>query len=382
MLKRLLLVLALSFVIAVPAWAATVRVKSDNTPLRSGPSPTATVLQLLKSGTLLEFIDAQKDWYKVRDPKTKTEGYVQISAAELLPGSVDAVQATGATPGSQAGKPGSQAGKPGTPPGKPGATGPTAKPKRTPKPGDWTDLGYLSVNGLFQGGTSAFAQGQSWSYFGETASANIQYPAKSGPGFDIAGGYRVWRNLAVGAGVSAISRSTTTAVTGSIPHPLYLNQPRTLTGSFPATRSELAIHLQAAWAVKVSPKMLLLVYGGPSVFSIKQTLVTSAVPFSDVYPYDTVTVTASSAVDSSKTAVGFGGGADFAYYFTKTIGVGGMMRYARASAAFPGFNQSTTIDAGGVQAGGGLRILFAPPKPKKPGVPPRPQPKPPMPPKK
>ena len=37
----------------------------------------------------------------------------------------------------------------------------------------------------------------------------------------------------------------------------------------------------------------------------------------------------------SKTAIGFGVGADVSYYFSKTVGVGGMIRFARATADVP-----------------------------------------------
>jgi hypothetical protein len=356
--KLLVLLPVLVCLTAVSAFAATVRVKSDKTPLRASPSLSATVVGQLKAGAVLDLVDVDRGWYKVRDPLTKQEGYVLASAVELQPGPPAAAvgaRKTGATP---------SGGKP--------------APARPPKKGDWTDRGYLWVNGIYQGGSSAFTQTQTWPYFAETAVTAIEYPAKNAPGFDVAGGYRVWRNLAVGAGVTIVSRSTTTTVTGSIPNPLYLNKPRTLSGGFGANNSETAINLQATWAIPLSPKMMLMLFAGPSIFSVKQTIVQpQGIGVSSAYPYESGAITSANTSEMSKTAVGFGAGADISYYFSKTVGVGAMIRFARASASFPVTGQpAVSVDAGGFQLGGGMRIRFPLSKSGKPATPAKPQPKP------
>jgi hypothetical protein len=349
--KLLLLLPVLVCVTAVSAFAATVRVKADQTPLRASPSESAAVVDHLKAGTVLDLMDVNRDWYKVRDPLTKKEGYLLASAVELNPGPAPAAAGTQKT----------------------GAAKPVAK----------ADRGYLWVNGIFQGGSSAFTQVQTWPYFAETATTSIEYPAKNALGFDVAGGYRVWRNLAVGAGVTIVSRTTTALVTGSIPNPIYVNRPNTLSGGFGASNSETAINLQATWAIPMSPKMMLMLSAGPSIFSVTQTIVQQqGISVSSAYPYDSGVMSANTT-DASKTAVGFGAVADISYYFSKSVGVGGMIRFARASASFPVTGQpSVSVTAGGFQAGGGLRILFRSPKLAKPATPAKPQPKPETPPKK
>ncbi len=264
-----------------------------------------------------------------------------------------------------------------TAPAKPPATKPAPRPPRKPQKGDWTDRGYLFVNGLLETGGSAFTQPQSWPYFAETATAAASYPSTSAVGFDASGGYRVWRNLAVGAGVTVVSRSTTAAYSGSIPNPLYLNRPNLVSGTFASSNSETAINLQAAWGIPVSPKLLVVLFAGPSIFTVKQTVIQpQGLSVSSGYPYDSTTVTVS-IQDMSKTAFGFGAGADVSYYFSKTVGVGGMIRFARATADVPVNGQpSVGVPAGGFQIGGGLRIRFAAPKPAKPVTPaPKPAPK-------
>ncbi|HEY3381765.1 MAG TPA: SH3 domain-containing protein [Vicinamibacterales bacterium] len=362
MLKRASFVFVLVLLLAIPAGAATVKVKVGGAVLRAAASQTAAAVQQLEAGRLLDVLDVNRDWYKVRDPQTKKEGYVLASLVEMQPGAAPTVSA-----------------RTGSQPAKPGA--PAAARKPAPKPGDWLDMGYFGVNGLYQGGSSAIDQRMSWTYFAEGASASIGYPAKNGPGVDVNGGYRVWRNLAVGAAVTAVSHSVPATIAGSLPNPLYLNRARTLAGEFEASHSETGIHLVGTWGIPLSPKMLLLVSGGPSVFSVKQTLAGS-VGFTDVYPYDVVNSVRGNTTDASQTAWGFNLGADVGYFFTPNIGAGGLVRYARASATFTvkdatGQGVSVPVDAGGFQVGGGLRVRFGAPKPK-PVIPVPPPPKPPV----
>jgi hypothetical protein len=236
------------------------------------------------------------------------------------------------------------------------------------KNGAWLDRGYLSVNGIYQTATPSFTQQQAWTYFAEPASVSIEYPGASAPGVDIAGGWRVWRNLAIGAGLAVVSRPSTTVVSGSMPNPLYANRPTTLSGGFEAKHSETAIHVQASWTMPLKPRMVLMVFGGPSFVNVTQTIVQAeGIGTSIPYPYDNGAITSANTTNQSGMAFGFSAGADFTYFLSKTLGVGGLVRYALASADFPVTGQpSVPVKAGGLQVGGGLRVFFPPPKPAAP----------------
>jgi hypothetical protein len=265
---------------------------------------------------------------------------------------------------------------------------PAAKPKPAPvshfKNGAWLDRGYLSANVIYQTATPSFIQQQSWTYFAEPASVTIEYPGASAVGVDIAGGWRVWRNLAIGAGLAVASRPSTTVVSGSMPNPLYANRPTTLSGGFEAAHSETAIHVQASWTMPLRRKMALMVFGGPSFVNVTQAIVQAeGIGTSIPYPYDNGTIASANTTSQSGMAFGFSAGADFTYFLSKTIGVGGIVRYARASADFPVTGQpSVPVKAGGLQVGGGLRVVFPPPKPAKPAGPAKGPEKPMAPPKK
>jgi hypothetical protein len=374
MLKRIVLILPLALCVSVAAAsAASVRVKINNTPMRASASTTAEVVLQLKAGTVLDLLDASRDWYKVRDPQSKKEGFVQVSAVELQPG--PAVQGTTGQKPAAAGGTGSQSAKPAT----------AAKAARPPSKGDWTDRGYFSIGGFYETGVSDFTQTQSWLSFAEPASATITYPAASAAGFDVEGGYRVWRNMAVGVGITAVSRSTMATVSGTLPNPLYLDRPIALSGGFESSNSQVGIHLVAAWVIPVSPKINLTVFGGPSIFAVTQTIVEAqGIALPAGYPFESGVISSAKTTDASKTAVGFGAGADVSYFFSKAVGVGGMVRYARAPVSFDVADQpSVEMNAGGFQVGGGLRIRIpAPRAASKPPAPPKPQPKPEAPKKK
>lgn len=360
MTKRLSVLLPLLLcVAALTASAATVRVRVTRTPLRAAANSSAAIVEYLDAGTLLELIDVDRDWYKVRNPATKKEGFVLGSLVDLEPGSLPPAAKPGA-PGATTTSPQAAGKKPVVPP-------------KPPKKGDWTDVGYLWVNGLYQVGASEVRQQQSWTYFAETASFSATVPGKNAAGFGIDAGFRVWRNLAVGAGLSYVSRSSTAQVTGSLPNPIYLNRARSFSTQTAWNNAETGLHLDAAWVVPMPPKSRLTVFAGPSLINIKQTIIKAQgiETTSSAYPYDSsVDVTAATS-DLSKLGIGFNAGVDFTYFLGKTVGVGGGIRFTRASAKFAVDGQdSVSVDAGGVQAIVGLRVRF-PGNPKATPAPPK-----------
>lgn len=358
MLKKILTAIAVIVLLALPATAATVKIKQNGTPLRAEATTTSTALAQYQKGNLLELVDVVSGWYKVRDPKTKTEGFILITLAELLPGSPAAADPK-KSPSPAAG----------TTPGRPGSSAVPAKPgAAAPKPGAagrWTDIGYIVVSGGYQAGSSGFSESFSFAKDVEQATITTQYPKKDGPTFDVGGAFRVWRNLAAGVSVSGASRSTDGAVSGSIPHPFFFNAGRLVSGTTGLKRTETGVHVQAVYVVPVGRKILVGLSAGPSFFSVKQSLVDS-VQVSESYPYDTAALLAPTTTNASQSVTGFNAGLDVGYYFTRAVGVGGMVRYAGASVSLPSHGLDIATKVGGFQAGVGLRLRIAKPAPKKP----------------
>ena len=99
--------------------------------------------------------------------------------------------------------------------------------------------------------------------------------------------------------------------------------------------------------------MTVVAFGGPSFFTVKQSVVT-AVQRTEAYPYDEATFSGATVETEEESTNGFNVGADVAYYFTKNIGVGGIVRFSSATAAF----SLGDVDAGGALVGGGVRLRF------------------------
>jgi hypothetical protein len=368
MSKKIVISFVACLLLALPAAAATVKIKQNATPLRAEASAASAALAQCQKGDVLELVDVASGWYKVRDPKSGKVGFVPIDAAELLPGSLPA--AGGKSPAA-GGAPGQ-----GTPPG-------TAKPAPAARPGTaparrWTDIGYLAVSGGYQAGSSGFSETFGFQQHLERATVTTEYPKKDGPTFDVGGGFRVWRNLAAGVSVSSVSRSTDGAVSGSIPHPFFFDAGRAIEGTAALKRTETAVHVQAAYVVPAGRRMLVTLSGGPSFFSVKQSLVQS-VQFSESYPFDTATLSSAPTASASKSVTGFNAGLDVGYYFTGAVGAGMMVRYSGATLALPSHDATISTKVGGFQAAGGLRVRIPKPAPKK--TPPKP-PAPPKPVKK
>jgi hypothetical protein len=155
-----------------------------------------------------------------------------------------------------------------------------------------------------------------------------------------------------------VTNDTDANVTASVPHPFFFAKPRSVAGTTPSTRRETAGHIQAVYLLP-GRRLNVMIFGGPSLFSIRQTLVTDVV-YSETYPYDTATFSsAQTASSTSKTAIGFHAGVDVAWMFSRSLGVGGTARFARAQATLNATNNpALKVDAGGLLVGGGIRLAF------------------------
>ncbi len=216
---------------------------------------------------------------------------------------------------------------------------------------------FISVNGLFQVTSNDFDDSETIRVNAENGRFDTDYDVGGGFAFDVSGGVVVWRNLAVGGGLTRFSTSTPTTIDAQIPHPFFFNQPRSVTGEFEGDRSELAVHIQAKWLVPVNDKFLVTIFGGPSFFQVEQTIVND-IDYTESYPFDTATFTRAITDDQSESAMGFHVGGDFAYYFSNQVGVGGVVQYSGATVEMAVPSGTADVKAGGLQVGGGLRLRF------------------------
>ena len=231
--------------------------------------------------------------------------------------------------------------------------------------------GYVAVNGglqvvpgefadaaTFAGPSPVYTEMVSSAATGDPSSFNGAYRVESGPVVDVSGGARLWRNLGVGVSVSLYRRDADASVSARLPHPFFLGSVRTIAGNMPVYHDERAVHLHALVTVPVNPAFTVTVFGGPTVFSLRQDLVTD-VRFTHSYPYDDAAFGGIVTGEQSRSTVGFNAGVDVAYFFTDVIGVGWLARFSAGTVDLPSAGDgSVDVPAGGVHAAGGLRLRF------------------------
>jgi hypothetical protein len=238
---------------------------------------------------------------------------------------------------------------------RPAAPRPAAVRAKTPE-----DRALVSINVGIEAGGATFTSTTTPPVYQESAAINTSYNIPAGVFVDGGVIVRVGRRgFGVGVAVSSFTKSQTASVTGTIPHPFFYNTPRALSGTTsPLDRSETAVHMQAAF-VATSKRRDVVIAGGPSFFNVRQDLV-GDVTYTETYPYDTVAFTGATASKASASTIGFNAGIDIGVKLSKKFGVGGLVRFSRATVNVP-LAKSTSgvkVDAGGMQAGGGVRFFF------------------------
>lgn len=218
---------------------------------------------------------------------------------------------------------------------------------------------FLSVNFGYQVGDRAFAESTSADIYEETATYGVTHASSGGGFFDVRGGVRVWSHLAAGLGVTTFSTRGGAAVTGSVPHPLFFNRPRTATFNFTdLEHKQTGVHFQAVWVMPITDVIEVSVFGGPSVFMVDQGIVTGATPTEIAAPFNVVEIASAAIGAVSETAVGGNVGVDVTYLVTEQLGAGIFARWAGASVDIPATGGSQRIDVGGAQFGIGVRARF------------------------
>jgi len=191
----------------------------------------------------------------------------------------------------------------------------------------------------------------------ENEHVTVDYPDAGGLFVSVSARYRLWKQMTVGVVVSAFSDNGDATVKASLPHPFFDNTPRNIEGTAGTRREELSVSPTVGWLLPLSSSVQLAVNAGPAVIGAKQRFVTG-VRFSETYPYDTATFTSADLTQSSQTAVGVYAGADVTWMFSPHVGAGGVFQFTRATVKHKVGDRTVSIDAGGAQAGGGIRFAF------------------------
>ncbi|MGE0041210.1 MAG: outer membrane beta-barrel protein [Vicinamibacterales bacterium] len=227
---------------------------------------------------------------------------------------------------------------------------------------EWTDRGYININGGFQSSTVDLNDTADIRRYGEDGRLVVNGGADSGALFDISGGARVWRNVSVGLGFHRGTSSSSASVQGSVPHPVFFSQPRNFSAEVGGlTHTESAVHLQFGYMLPLSDKLDVQFFVGPSFFKLTQDVVADVTIAEQGAPFTSVVVQPERATRKAS-ATGVNVGADVTYMLLQRdglkIGAGFFARYAGASASIRVIANDVSVDLGGFQAGIGARIRF------------------------
>ncbi|MDQ3171386.1 MAG: hypothetical protein M3Q55_14720 [Acidobacteriota bacterium] len=216
---------------------------------------------------------------------------------------------------------------------------------------------FLSANGVFQLGSSTVDDRFEFVEFAETGTIETSFDAGDAIGLDGGVGVRLWRNFGVGGAVSTYAPEEGGEVTARLPHPFHFNQHREVTGEAGLTRKETAIHASVLYFVPIGEKLQAIIGAGPTFFQADQSFVNDVL-YTHEYPYDTATFTSAEIDNESASGVGFNASLDLSWRFSRSFGVGGIVRYATATLPFTPGERSADVEVGGVQAGLGIRVIF------------------------
>lgn len=225
----------------------------------------------------------------------------------------------------------------------------------------WSDRGYINVGWGVESGSSTMTDTRTTSIYQESATISSAVTFTSGSLFDVGVGFRVWRNLTVGAGYHQEQNDAESTVSGSIPSPVFFNRPRTLTGKELLDRKEQATHVNIGWVMPFGSKFDVMVYGGPSFFRLTQDVISNAVPNESGATSTTINATITTA-ERKKSVTGYNVGADATYIVWQNdsvrLGAGGFVRFTQASTEVEMLNSAQPTDVGGIQFGFGARVRF------------------------
>lgn len=214
-----------------------------------------------------------------------------------------------------------------------------------------TEKIFVNVNFGGQFASRTLTTNVNKTVYDEAASLSASQEIGSGMVFDVTGGYRVWNDVYVGLAITHFGNTQAANYTASIADPLHTDRFTVSTGSVDdLKRTEVGVDPFVLWVTPLfGTKIDLSVALGAAFINTKQDSVTDFT----VAPQASVPTIA--VVTEKVTAKGVYANVDFIYSLAPRYGVGGFVRYAGGKAKFPIAGES---DAGGLQAGGGIRFRF------------------------
>lgn len=217
-----------------------------------------------------------------------------------------------------------------------------------------------SVNLGLQVINDAFMNRVTFRQYDETGFFDAHYNVSKHYSMDAGVAVRVWKALGFGIVVSHVGEPTRAALDAEVPNPFFFNFPRTTEGvARNLKRREFGLHLQGQLWRAFGETFLLRVTWGPTVFVVRQDLVSQIVTRESSVDFDRVSLVNHRTRTVTVGGLGLNVGFDGTLFVTERIGLGFNMRHSNGKVNVDVRHQSPTLlELGGIQAAGGLRFTF------------------------
>lgn len=238
------------------------------------------------------------------------------------------------------------------------------EPRETSTP---LGVGYINLNMARQSGHGALRNSLTRMLYNEPETIDVNRASTPGDLLDAAMGFRVWKSLAVGLGVTYFRTENSVNMTGTVPHPLLYGQHREWQRQAGILDDiQIGFHPHMAWTIHLGGRFDVALSAGPSLFRVEREGV-FAISTSEVgSPYVVVDVDIDHA-KLKKNIPGANVGLDLTYHLIRsrepgalfwTAGIGVFVRWTTATSTFTESEPDQDIEVGGLQAGAGFRFRF------------------------
>jgi hypothetical protein len=192
--------------------------------------------------------------------------------------------------------------------------------------------------------------------FAEEGRLDADYARGLGPGFELGLAFAPRPRFAVSVHFNALSRDASNDYEAALPHPLFLGQPRRVTGTLDGfSYTERTVHLDLAW--RGGGKVRYALFAGPTYANATAELA-QRVQYAQTYPFDTVQVTSVTRGALGGDGFGFNVGGELGYQASSRAAATLLVRYHRATVELNDAAGEVELRAGGLQIGAGLRFFF------------------------
>ena len=209
---------------------------------------------------------------------------------------------------------------------------------------------FVDVGAGGQVSTRTFSATSAFVAFNEGGVISTNQNIGRGFVLDVSGGYRIRPNVSVIVGLWTAHPGGASASAASIPDPLVLGRPKTVTATATdLNQTDVGVNFQIGWSTLVGQRFRVSVAGGPTIIHVKQDVASIAVT------PGTQTGVGSIVSESATTGKAGSLGLELGYQLTDRYGTGVFLRYAGGEVDLPSHSR---LKVGGVQMGARVRLWF------------------------